>query len=122
MDQRGKVWKRLVVQRLECACHRERFPVARLDDRNDARGLGFPNCGGGWRDVIYKQDDIYYLSGSSPGGSPAVGGTFSASPVFGTSALPLNAWSHLAATYDGQTLRLYVNGAEAGSRAQTAPS
>ena len=30
----------------------------------------------------------------------------------GAHALPTGSWSHLAATYDGTTLRLYVNGAE----------
>jgi len=35
----------------------------------------------------------------------------------GTAALPLNAWTHLAATHDGTTLRLYINGVEVGSRA-----
>ncbi|MCA9133655.1 MAG: DUF4082 domain-containing protein, partial [Planctomycetales bacterium] len=29
----------------------------------------------------------------------------------GTSALTVNSWNHLATTYDGQSLRLYVNGA-----------
>jgi PKD repeat protein len=33
--------------------------------------------------------------------------------------LPLNQWSHLVSTYDGQYQRLYVNGAEVASRNQT---
>ena len=33
--------------------------------------------------------------------------------------LPLNTWSHLAATYDGAALRLYVNGALLSTRAVT---
>ena len=76
----------------------------------------YPTAGGNWRDVIYKgPDDIYYLEGSSTGGPPAVGGTF-ASPLAGASALPLNTWSHVAGTYDGTTLRLYVNGVQVSSR------
>ena len=33
----------------------------------------------------------------------------------GRRRLPLNAWSHLAATFDGSTVRLFVNGVQAGS-------
>jgi hypothetical protein len=43
-----------------------------------------------------------------------VGGDQSA---VGTAQLPLNVWTHLAATYDGTTLRLYVNAIQVGSRA-----
>jgi hypothetical protein len=41
----------------------------------------------------------------------------SAVGVTGVSPLPLNAWTYLATTYDGATLRLYVNGMEVGSQA-----
>jgi glucose/arabinose dehydrogenase/chitodextrinase len=77
----------------------------------------FPTASGGWRDVIYKgPNDTYYLEGSSDNNAPATGGTFT-SPLQGPSALPLNVWSHIAATYDGGTLRLYVNGTQVVSRA-----
>jgi hypothetical protein len=35
----------------------------------------------------------------------------------GAAPLPLNEWTHLAATYDGVTLELFFNGVPAGSRA-----
>jgi hypothetical protein len=73
-----------------------------------------------WRDVIYKADDNYYLEATSTqGGAPGMGGTFSANPLYGTGALTVNAWTHLAATYDRTTMRLYVNGTQVASRAQT---
>ena len=36
--------------------------------------------------------------------------------VKGTTNLSLNTWTHLAATYDGVTLQLYVDGNQVGSR------
>jgi Concanavalin A-like lectin/glucanases superfamily len=76
-----------------------------------------------WRDVIYKGDDNYYLEATSTR-NPAVpvgGGRFgpAGTDVNGTASLPVNTWAHLALTYDGATLRLYVNGVQVGSRARS---
>jgi len=78
---------------------------------------------GGWRTVIFKQStngiaySLFGANGSArPAGQVFIGGEQNAA---GTAALPLNTWSHLATTYDGATLRLYLNGTPVGSKAQT---
>jgi chitodextrinase len=75
-----------------------------------------------WRDVIYKGNDNYYLSATTTRNPavPAGGGTWGTSTVetFGNAALALNTWTHLATTYDGTLLRLFVNGVEVSSRAR----
>jgi hypothetical protein len=47
-----------------------------------------------------------------------MGGTFGGN-LYGTSPLTVNMWTHLAASYDGAAMRLYVNGVQVASRAQT---
>ena len=76
----------------------------------------------GWRDLVYKGDDNYFLSASSsPNNRPAAGGIMAGSSgeVFGTARLPASTWTHLAVTYDGTTVRLYVDGAQVSSLAKT---
>ena len=80
----------------------------------------YPTAIGGWRDVIYKEvNDVYYLMGSSDQGTAPAIGSFATGHLAGSSGLPLNTWSHLAGTYDGATLRLYVNGVLVASEART---
>jgi len=68
-----------------------------------------------WRAVIAKElsgDLAYAMMARSSSGRPygliSNGGEQLAQ---GTSALPANTWSHMATTYDGSAVRLYVNGA-----------
>ena len=74
-----------------------------------------PTASAGWQAVIVKERDqaglSYALYSSSdsglPDGTVNVGTDVS---VLATSPLPSNTWSHLALTYDGTTLRIFVNG------------
>ena len=75
-----------------------------------------------WRDVIYKGNDNYFLEATSTqGGVPAAGATVGTSNVYaaGTSVLAANTWTYLTETYDGTALRLYVNGVQVSSLAET---
>ncbi len=77
-----------------------------------------------WKAIVDKNTDRYYLMASSDtSGYPAVGATFTSGNlnVYGAQTLPVGVWSHLAGTYDGSRLRLYLNGTQIASTAH-APS
>lgn len=77
----------------------------------------------GWATIIAKEQPggiVYDLYGGSSSGLPFSGVYISGEKILnGTSPLPANTWTHLASTYDGKVHRLYVNGVQVASRAQT---
>ena len=48
-------------------------------------------------------------------------GSSSSALLAGTAAIPLNAWTHLAATFDGTTQVMFVNGSQVASQAAPGP-
>ena len=76
----------------------------------------------GWKDVVYKGNDNYYLEASSSGGNRPVGGAIiGGSQVAGVRHRPSSRrapgciWPK---TYDGSALRFYLNGTQVSSVAQ----
>ncbi|GII81382.1 hypothetical protein Sru01_63640 [Sphaerisporangium rufum] len=73
----------------------------------------------GWSSLITKElaagasYSLYAGNGDSVPSGWVQTGPEDPSTVSGTSPLPVNAWSHLALTYDGTTLRLFLNGQQA---------
>ena len=76
----------------------------------------------GWDNVILKEavgHDVYSLYSNNNNHVPVSAfdnGSIRILP--GPNQLPVNQWTHLVSTYDGQYLRLYVNGKEVANSAQ----
>jgi PKD repeat protein len=72
-----------------------------------------------WKDADDGNYGVYYLNGTSPSYGPSAGLLIGSTQyLHGTADFPANAWVHLAATYDGQYQRLYLNGKQVAARAQ----
>ncbi len=76
----------------------------------------------GWRTVVMKEINAglaYALYANDNAPDPAayvhLANQSVSNHVGGTSQLPLNTWSHVAATFDGTTVRVFVNGVEVGN-------
>lgn len=66
-----------------------------------------------WPAVIQKERDLYFLYAGADGALvPRGGGTFGGANegVDAPEPLAYGSWNHLAASYDGSALRMYVNG------------
>jgi hypothetical protein len=82
-----------------------------------------PTSNAGWQTIVLKEKygGLAYSLYSANGSSRPAGYVYTTSELglAGTAALPLNTWTHLAVTFNGTTMRMFVNGVEVSTRALT---
>jgi hypothetical protein len=76
----------------------------------------------GWGDLWVQNPNeglVLYSLSISPAGTLYLAASLGTGwyPMFTSVAVPLNSWTHVAATYDGTRLRMYFDGVEVASRA-----
>jgi len=82
------------------------YPTEALSQRN-------------WATVIIKEA-VYFLYANTSIDTPSTGISLNGNQeLYGTQTLPSNIWAHLAGTYDGEQLRLFIDGVEVASMTQT---
>jgi hypothetical protein len=83
-----------------------------------------PSTTSGWRTVMAKEQSnglTYGLYSSSDTSKPSADVFTTSELDTRGSILPLNRWSHLAATYNGSTLTIFVNGVAVSTRSVPGP-
>ncbi len=80
---------------------------------------------GSWRTIMQSEAEAYFLNASNGNGDllPSGGGMFGPYTIWlsGDTPSPVGAWTHVAMTYDGTILRLFVNGVQASTAAADGP-
>jgi glucose/arabinose dehydrogenase/PKD repeat protein len=72
-----------------------------------------PRVQGIWDNVLVKEAPAslaYALYATGDAGAPRPNAAVGVSELFAPGVLPTGAWTHLAATYDGSAIRIYVDG------------
>jgi PKD repeat protein len=100
-------------------------PSLHLSEALTIEAWVFPTAvSNGWMPIAFKpltnSQISFVLQGATPqSGVPSLFVSPATDNLWGSNPLSINTWSHLAGTYDGSVLRLYVNGIQVATKAQS---